>query len=1366
MAPLPKKRPFLSPRFALPLGTVLALIAGFVVYYFVIITHQEASVDDRALRSLAAVSAQFRDLVSTYGTVFQGASAVAKTNHPAQGRVDAKARNSGILGFLAAQGSKLAAVDDCGSSPSAAVLQSEPGKSWVTASAVPRTAGYSLEIAANGWCAHVPFESVLPPLIADTPSQIFDDVILTDESGTVLYQTRRSPVIVDDLALLPLQFEGKASAGSSGTASKGEKDADSSADTKVPSGHSPAPKNASPFSGASESSNVFLTTLAGASYRAYLVPVRLPVPRPSASGTRVGVRFVLCGLMLQKHFATQSRSLPLTALAAIALAVILVIVGAWPLLKFSTMRRSEEITRWAGFYYATSVALTVTVMILLVTHLYYGFSDPKTDNNMEDLAKAIDKNVGQELNQALLVMDSVGASAEVKNTPLHTHKAESCTDSSDDGDLHAKTDLLKSVGMEVSEYPYFRRLFVYDSKGFEQVRWTVDAQPPPTLRVCDRPYFQGVQRNDLWYLSDQGLSGARFRVDPLYSKSTGEYLAAIARPYKIGKRGKVDAGVMTMVTPLLALIAPVLPPDYGFAVIDSGGKVLFHSDTSKNGRENFFDELGDSRTLRAAVLARRPNWLRETYLGGDYGLFVTPFTTVQGCPWSLLVFSNRAVLGDKELERTVLLALLCGMYLAILVGTAALLRLCLPCHRMAWPMESMKGCYCHLALVFGFVIILTYALIFQASPKELLCFTVLIPATAAGFSILRLQHHLLVITWVAGVLGCAALLKVMVSEIGQRGGWKGSPYLTLALICAAYLSLGVRTISGHFDNWKRPSLATAYSLGCFALLILAAGLPCIAFFKFSYDYDESLATRRQQLLTLSELNRREQRVVGQYFQVNISGETGPFADDLGKWLFLRRRLQEQKLDRYDKAFRDQRAGQIMVDSQVGQWPDWWVYVARNWIPRRSESLAALVAEDCLEGSQWRWSVAGANRIRLQPSYEASDSSDERQACSDEVEANRTTAQPGRNEQVNGSPETLALRKLAMQDPIFLAQDLTYHVDVLRPWDFLRVTWFTLAVLLVAMFFSVRSTMTKMFLLKWSISEEWGTTTLAEAVMRGSHAILVGLPCSGKTAWLTTNAATVGTIDVATASGTGTATATPIQALVALDHFEYGMADGIVMRWKLALLEQLASAGKKILIVTTVDPEFYFENAAEGATDESPKGGLDAPEATRWARILGRLKETWRLTGGSQPDAKAYYHQLLWSTCTFGEKIALHPLAEEGRANHKNVAALQHLWNRGLIASIPQFCLTDPEFGKYVSEKVTKPERKAWQLRDTSGVWDGLRTTLVVLLLGGLAVVLFFSQKDILGIVTGAIGALTAATKIVSEFRGPRLGGGKGGTEAA
>ena len=319
-----------------------------------------------------------------------------------------------------------------------------------------------------------------------------------------------------------------------------------------------------------------------------------------------------------------------------------------------------------------------------------------------------------------------------------------------------------------------------------------------------------------------------------------------------------------------------------------------------------------------------------------------------------------------------------------------------------------------------------------------MCFATLVPASAITFSIMKLRGSLVKIIWIAAFSGGAALVALVIGELAGKGSWSESPSLTLALICSAYATLGSKSIANYFDTWKIPLLRTAYSCACFALLMVVAGIPGIAFFKLSYDYDESLAIRRQQLLTLAALNQRERSVVDQYFQVRVSGERGSFSDDLGKWLFLRRRLQEQNLDLYDKAFRAQSAGQIIREHDDQPWPYWWISLA-SWVPHRSESLTAVVADDCSEGSQWRWNEVGINRIHIRPNHAAWQTAPDYEPCSSDARTARIRNQLAiGTEPAEASPETLALQKLAIQDPIFLAQHLTYQADVLRPWGFLHL----------------------------------------------------------------------------------------------------------------------------------------------------------------------------------------------------------------------------------------------------------------------------------------------------------------------------------------
>jgi hypothetical protein len=1324
----------LAPRYALPLAAVGVLIGIFAIYYFVYVKQHEASLDERAFRSLGAVSTQFSDVVTNYGTAFareieQNGWSSSKRSAPTEKDVREVIRTT-----LGSRGSQLTNIGKCAD---------KRASNAFSATLVTVAGPAKLRMAAGGWCADLAFENALPPLITERLTQLFDDVLVATVNGDVLYQTSHSGLVARNFDFL----------------------------RTTPDSKEPAATAKPKVEAADGASNLHVVPVGGTTYRAYVVPVRMLVSNGASASQSLDL--LLCGVVTQEHFAGRSRAVPLTALMSILLAVLLIIVGAWPVLKFATMRRTEQITSRAGLIYSVFMSLTLMLALLLVIHLCYGVSDPKTGAHMQDLASAIDNHVARELNQALMTMEIVGHRSDVEGAAhrfVHVGGLASdnipCSDNSDLAEL-SQVNLLTQIGMEVSAYPYFRRLFLYDNQGFEHLSWTIDSKAPRPLRVCDRPYFLGVQRNDLWRLNGSDLVKTYFRVDPIYSKSTSEYLAAVAVPYPIKSESHI--GMMMLATPLMSLIGPVLPPDYGFAVIDASGTVLFHSDQTRNGRENFFDELKDSRALRAAVIARRPDRRTEHYQGEDYDVFVTPFQSIHGCPWTLVVFSNLTVLGEKSLDRILLAALLCIAYFLLLILVTAGVRVLLPCRQLAWPTEDRRKRYLHIAIVLLLVCVLSFTLSFRLSPVMLMIAAMAIPITAIAFCIVALQGAGKAIRWTALACGGVALAIMIVPLVLKdlsRGNWLN--VLILALIMAAYATLGVKSTRRYSSVLPSPSLRTTYSLACFMLLVVVAGIPCLAFFKLSFDYDETLATKRQQLLTLDALRRREARVLADYLSVKVSDSDSneSLADDVDKWLFLRRRLQAPQLDLYDRAFRSQSAGQIISAHDSHPWPQWWTSFVRDEIPRHADSLVPLTSDDCIAGSEWQWNRSADNLLHIRTMSAAVLSKDPRDPC----EHRRAGGTGSASTFAKNSPEILALQKLVAHDPTFLVQDLTYTFDVLRPEDFLTRTGLLITGLLAAVFFSMRSTLTNMFLLKWDMQElqpgsdkydglhlsQWSTSTLKDAVKANGNSILVGLPGTGKTASLGNAAAGVHVVDVVST------VKKPIPSFsrktVVVDHFEHLMSDPKALQWKLTLLETLLASAERVVVLTTIDPVFFLNSTGDEIT-ENAENPLAEADVVRWARVLNKFR-LYRLEGEKPTMAPQFYYRLLWSSCTWSEKVSLLGLAEDRWPNHKNFEALHHLWNRGIVELSPTFRLEDRDFANFVSGSVTSPERRVWKLHDASGIWDGLRTMLIILLLGGVAAVLFFSQKDVLGIVAGAAGALTAATKVISDLRGVGRAGGK------
>src|SRR5437868_2055569 len=106
----------------------------------------------------------------------------------------------------------------------------------------------------------------------------------------------------------------------------------------------------------------------------------------------------------------------------------------------------------------------------------------------------------------------------------------------------------------------------------------------------DRDYFTNVRTNRTW-----DYQGDHFFVDPVYSRATGSQQVILSMLLPSSSKERPD-WVASMDLRAYSLVQTVLPDalGYGYCVIDNDGKVLFHSDDSRNLVENFFREADNN----------------------------------------------------------------------------------------------------------------------------------------------------------------------------------------------------------------------------------------------------------------------------------------------------------------------------------------------------------------------------------------------------------------------------------------------------------------------------------------------------------------------------------------------------------------------------------------------------------------------------------------------------------------------------------------------------------------------------------------------------------------------------------------------------
>src|SRR5262249_23796718 len=148
------------------------------------------------------------------------------------------------------------------------------------------------------------------------------------------------------------------------------------------------------------------------------------------------------------------------------------------------------------------------------------------------------------------------------------------------------------------------------------------------------------------------------------------------------------------------------------ALVDRDGAVLFHSTSTKNGRENFFNELDDARDLRVAMLAAREKNLTARYGGFDTRIRVTPVSKIEHNPWSMIVFRNLYEGAAQNLERIVFFAVLALAYFVIIAIALFVAPTAYVVPGWIWPDQEKQGAYIQMTLTLALIAPAFYELIF------------------------------------------------------------------------------------------------------------------------------------------------------------------------------------------------------------------------------------------------------------------------------------------------------------------------------------------------------------------------------------------------------------------------------------------------------------------------------------------------------------------------------------------------------------------------------------------------------------------------------------------------------------------------------
>jgi hypothetical protein len=509
--------------------------------------------------------------------------------------------------------------------------------------------------------------------------------------------------------------------------------------------------------------------------------------------------------------------------------VILLLAG-WPLQKILSLNPGQRFRRRDGLLFLIcGMVLTSMLTCLLLDFYYDSLWDAETDRRLTETADHISRNFKAELNSAydkLVLLDDpiMNAANELK---------EDCVKA---GDKVPDGKSLPNVLVNRKDFP-FETADWLNQNGMQRIRWSIKDKVGSFGSRKDRSYFKELKHGNL-----PSIAGKQFSLQRLYSWDDGTDLTVMG----IAMKQPGPACLTTRVGGFHAIsVGPiVLPPNIRFAVVDSSGLVLYHSDATRVQVENFLDECERTRQAVAAhvrMAARKectepPSEecaaFEAEYEGKPQRMYVRELS-VNALPWSVIVFADAS---NMEMQEGGVLRLALLLFLAYAVTIAALLFLLHANRRSWWVAPPWHEVPARLAGIFALLlcVIVLFAVFIVSSRISVVFFgAFLCPILAIAAAAIALTEKTKLPLWL--------------NQAKNPSVW---PVLSLTQL-----------------GWPQFSAAAG-------LVILLSILPPFAFWKVAFTLQKETVIRQGQIELANNLELRGQALAKLYENVRFTSATG------------------------------------------------------------------------------------------------------------------------------------------------------------------------------------------------------------------------------------------------------------------------------------------------------------------------------------------------------------------------------------------------------------------------------------------------------------------------------------------------------------
>ncbi len=358
-------------------------------------------------------------------------------------------------------------------------------------------------------------------------------------------------------------------------------------------------------------------------------------------------------------FRDEAKMFPYLIIVYVSLGLLFVFF-ALPLLKLSFMSSLERLHIRDVVLTSTSFIFCCSLLIiaLLIIFTYVMVDKNKVDQNLLVLSDSVEQALRKEIKEINAFLESIEnhVNEEDNSIAFQLYKLKNNEDTATRLSAFAD-ERFRDESLHL--YPYFTNTYWVDADGFQRFLFSTairDHNRAEEINLFDRNYFKAIVREGTGW-RDKELLGEPFYIESLFSRISGQRMAVVAKKSKAKKlvfndEGKTpvfekEAAMIGVATKLYSIIDAVLPPGYAFSFIDGTGKVLFHSDKTKNLQENYLEESGQASTLLSAMHSKGRVHADIDYYNHDYRVLIKH---MKNFPWYLIVSYDKAFIQSPYLN--------------------------------------------------------------------------------------------------------------------------------------------------------------------------------------------------------------------------------------------------------------------------------------------------------------------------------------------------------------------------------------------------------------------------------------------------------------------------------------------------------------------------------------------------------------------------------------------------------------------------------------------------------------------------------------------------------------------------------------------